>query len=66
MKRYPRLDHQRIFQCNSSISFKMKLIGKRSAGKPHAAFDLAGAGNMVCNVKMRAPVLDPTFGGAGR
>ena len=26
----------------------MKLIGKRSAGKPHAAFDAAGAGNMVC------------------
>ena len=26
----------------------MKLIGKRSAGKPHAAFDVAGAGNMIC------------------
>ncbi len=27
----------------------MKLIGKRSAGKPHAAFDVAEAGNMICN-----------------
>ncbi len=26
----------------------MKLIGKRSAGKPHAAFDVAEAGNMIC------------------
>jgi len=24
----------------------MKLIGKRSAGKPHAAFDATGAGNI--------------------
>ena len=36
----------------------MKLIGKRSAGKPHAAFDVAGIGNMAFDV--RAPVLDPT------
>ena len=34
----------------------MKSPGKRSAGKPHAAIDEAGAGN----VEMRAPVLDPT------
>jgi len=27
----------------------MKLIGKRSAGNPHAAFDVAEAGNMICN-----------------
>ena len=27
----------------------MKLIGKRSAGKPHAAFDVAEAGNMIRN-----------------
>ncbi len=26
----------------------MKLLGKRSAGKPHAAFDVAEAGNMIC------------------
>ena len=37
----------------------MKLIGKRSAGKPHAAFDEEGAGNMAINVN--APVLDPTL-----
>ena len=36
----------------------MKLIGKRSAGKPHAAFDVAGTGNMT--LKVNAPVLDPT------
>ena len=29
------------------ISFSMKLLGKRSAGKPHAAFDEAGDGNRV-------------------
>jgi hypothetical protein len=29
------------------ISLKKKLTGKRSAGKPHAAFDEAGAGNVV-------------------
>ena len=28
------------------INFSKKLIGKRSAGKPHAAFDVAGVGNM--------------------
>jgi hypothetical protein len=55
----------------------MKQSGKRSAGKPHAAFDVAGAGNvmMVAGLrpmtkvmdkspepKVRAPVLDPTGG----
>jgi len=25
----------------------MKQAGKRSAGKPHAAFDVAGAGNVT-------------------
>ena len=35
------------------INFNMKLIGKRSAGKPHAAFDEAGAGNMAANKVMR-------------
>ncbi len=53
----------------------MKQTGKRSAGKPHAAFDVAGAGNVAMVVGMRsiakamelpptptvrAPALDPT------
>jgi hypothetical protein len=53
----------------------MKQTGKRSAGKPHAAFDVAGAGNvtMVAGLRslakatelppaptLRAPALDPT------
>src|SRR5208283_2583498 len=53
----------------------MKQAGKRSAGKPHAAFDVAGAGNvtMVAGLRsttkvlesppaptVRAPVPDPT------
>ena len=29
------------------ISFGTKLLGKRSAGKPHAAFDVEGAGNVI-------------------
>ncbi len=33
-----------------------KLIGKRSAGNPQAAFDEEGAGNM----RKHAPALDPT------
>jgi hypothetical protein len=36
----------------------MKVLGKRSAGKPHAAFDVAGAGNG--KLEFTAPVLDPT------
>ena len=31
------------------ISLDKKTTGKRSAGKPHAAFDEAGAGNGRCN-----------------
>ena len=31
------------------ISLDQKTTGKRSAGKPHAAFDEAGAGNGRCN-----------------
>src|ERR1019366_6249043 len=57
------------------ITFGTKQTGKRSAGKPHAAFDVAGAGNvtMVAGVRsiakamelppepnVRAPALDPT------
>jgi len=37
----------------------MKLAGKRSAGKPLAPFDEAGAGNGFINDT--APALDPTF-----
>ena len=29
------------------ISFGMKQTGERSAGNPHAAFDVAGAGNVA-------------------
>ncbi|HUU17080.1 MAG TPA: hypothetical protein VMW72_08030 [Sedimentisphaerales bacterium] len=39
----------------SHINLGMKHIGKRSAGKPHADFDEAGAGN-----GLTAPALDPT------
>ena len=35
------------------ISFWVKLTRKRSAGNPHAAFDVAGAGN-VLKIKWRA------------
>lgn len=60
------------------ITLDMKQTGKRSAGKPHAAFDVAGAGNVTMVAGLRAntkvgesppvptvcaPVLDPTFGG---
>jgi len=37
----------------------MKLTRKRSAGNPHAAFDVAGAGNVLEDFS-GAPVLDPT------
>ena len=32
------------------INLDKNTTGKRSAGKPHAAFDEAGAGNGRCNV----------------
>ncbi len=41
------------------ISDEAKLSGKRSAGKPHAAFEEAGAGNGI-HLRITAPVLDPT------
>lgn len=41
------------------ISFGMKLPGKRSAGKSHAAFDVASNGNRINNL-INAPLLDPT------
>ena len=57
------------------INLDVKLSGKRSAGNPHAAFEVAGAGNVTKRVGLRtaakvadntpdskesAPVLDPT------
>src|SRR5262249_55226990 len=62
-------------QHDRSITPGMKQKGKRSAGKPHAAFDVAVAGNvtMVAGLRsttkvmelppaatVRAPALDPT------
>ena len=59
----------------SPISSSTKPLGQRSAGKPHAALDEAGAGNVakVAGLRaiakvmesppepnVRAPVLDPT------
>jgi len=41
----------------SHINFYTKLLGQRSAGKSHAALDVAGAGNVPMGY---APVLDPT------
>jgi hypothetical protein len=39
------------------ISLDKKTTGKRSAGKPHAAFDEAGAGNVIwsrcCDTRRR-------------
>jgi hypothetical protein len=57
------------------ITLNAKLAGERSAGKPLAAFDVAGAGNVMMAAGLRAsvkaleqppasnvgaPVLDPT------
>jgi len=36
------------------ISFWVKLTRKRSAGNPHAAFDVAGAGNVLKLFQWRA------------
>lgn len=36
------------------ITLNAKQTGKRSAGKPHAAFDVAGAGNVAMVVGMRS------------
>ena len=43
----------------SHISFYTKPLGQRSAGKPHAALDVAGAGDVPTGY---APVPDPTCG----
>ena len=42
------------------ITLLEKLTGKRSVGKPHAAFDEAGTGD---GCTANAPVLDPTCEG---
>jgi len=44
------------------INLDKKLIGKRSAGKPHAAFDAEGAGNTIKTCACSRPYL----GGACR
>jgi hypothetical protein len=69
------LNHPKPNQTTQSHKPHENLPGKRSAGNPHAAFDVAGAGNvmMVAGLrpmtkvmvkppepKVRAPVLDPT------
>jgi len=43
------------------ITRGMKQAGKRSAGKPHAAFDVAGAGNvtMVAGLRSTTKVMVP-------
>ena len=43
----------------SPITLNVKRAGKRSAGKPHAAFDVAGTGNvtMVTGLRSIAKVL---------
>ncbi|GHU11461.1 hypothetical protein FACS189449_02950 [Alphaproteobacteria bacterium] len=46
------------------INFDAKITGKRSAGNPHAAFDVAGDGNVA--ISANAPLLDPTCAGGGR
>lgn len=38
---------RKLFQLIGPISDEAKPSGKRSAGKPHAAFDVAGAGNGI-------------------
>ena len=51
-------NYPKCCQPMSRISFYMKSLGQRSAGNPHAALDVAGAGNVLhCS---GAPVLDPT------
>ena len=50
------------------ISLGAKQAGERSAGNPHAAFDVAGAGNVVRSKKVDqidAPVPDPTWESPG-
>ena len=46
----------------SHISLDKKLLGERSAGNPHAAFDVAGAGNGRLSYRARSR---PYLGGGG-
>jgi hypothetical protein len=51
------------------ISLDMKQMGARSAGNPHAACDVEGAGDVARSKylgRAGAPVLDPTCGNRGR
>lgn len=41
------------------INLDEKLLGKRSAGNPHAAFDEAGAGNVTKGVGLRTTAKAP-------
>ena len=43
-----------------AINLIAKLLGKHSAGNPHATFDVAGTGN-VLKINIVATVLDPTL-----
>jgi hypothetical protein len=43
--RYATLKAESIASTLGHINFYMKLLRKRSAGNPHAAFEVAGAGN---------------------
>jgi len=43
----------------------VKTRGKLSAENPHAGFDVAGAGNVLCLYR-GAPDLDPTGGRGGK
>jgi hypothetical protein len=44
----------------SLVGVRMKQTGKRSAGKPHAAFDVAGAGTvtMVAGLRSTTKVME--------
>jgi len=46
----------------SHISYYTKPLGQRSAGKPPAALDVAGAGDVPSG---NAPVFDPTWESVG-
>jgi len=54
----------RRFVLSSTAALDVKQMGERSAGNPHVAFDVAGAGDVAwsrgISAKAGAPVLDPT------
>jgi hypothetical protein len=43
----------KVIQKIGHINLDKKQIGKRSAGNPHAAFDVAGAGNVMMVAGLR-------------